>query len=330
MLANQIVNQNFTATGKGGVKATEVVSHLEKVAEEYSKLQKENARYKERLAAITPIIDEYNENKSAIATILISSQKEADKILSAAKKESEALLDDAKIKADKYAYDRKEEAEALYNKTIKEKEAELKKVTNDLEKLKSDIVTLSEKYVFEINKKAKEIIDAANEKAKKHIADACAEIENVERKAEASLAESKSRLNKLNGDISVLKAKAQSICSAITEKLNEVETVDADDFEIDIEDDFEADEIDFSQISDFSINISAESDESVVSSHMKNEFTPYFSTNSAPDVNIFTPDMLKGYEEQDESYASFGSSVNEDILKGTAISLEDVKIEDNE
>ncbi len=335
MLVNNIVNQNFTPTGKGGIKASEVTAHLEKVANEFSRLQKENATIKERVAAITPIIDEYNSNKSAIATILINSQKEADKTIEAAKAESAQLFEEAKLKADRYSQEKKAEAEALYDATIKEKKAELDRLKADVEKLKADFVVLSEKYIIEINKKAKAVIDDANEKAKNQIAQAHAEIESAEKKAAEAIAENKAELKKLKSDIASFKSQAQSICKAITDKLNDVEISEEENLEFDVPSDFEAEELDFSQIPEFSIDYSViENEDSGVSTHIENEFKPYFPSMELPeipDVNLYTSDIFKAIDSKEAEFSSFGSaSINDDIIKGTAISLEDVKIEENE
>ena len=114
MLPNQINNQRFSAVGKGGYRASEVDAFIQRVFQNYSKLYSDNNILRERLSAITPLIDEYNENKRAIADALIWAKTTSDKTVDQARGEAESLIENAKAEAEKIIADKTSEAKAVY------------------------------------------------------------------------------------------------------------------------------------------------------------------------------------------------------------------------
>ncbi|WPC40959.1 DivIVA domain-containing protein [Clostridium sp. JS66] len=84
-----------------GYSVEEVDDFLDKIAEEYEVLYKENSNYKEKLSGIQEKIEHYNKMENTIQNTLLLAQNASEQARENAKKESELILKNANDAAQK-------------------------------------------------------------------------------------------------------------------------------------------------------------------------------------------------------------------------------------
>lgn len=84
-----------------GYSVEEVDEFLDKIAEEYEVLYKENSNYKEKLSGIQEKIEHYNKMENTIQNTLLLAQNASEQARENAKKESELILKNANDAAQK-------------------------------------------------------------------------------------------------------------------------------------------------------------------------------------------------------------------------------------
>jgi len=207
----QINSQRFNTIGKGGYKASEVDAFLQKVYKYYAKLYADNNTLSERLEAISPVIDEYNRNKAAIANALLSAQAAADSKLEAANTAAEAALKEAEEKASAYFSEKSAEAEAYYVDKTREADEKLTSLLREYNLLKTESDAYKEKYLAEIKAKVDEIISSANEKAAVIVTKAYEDARVAREKADKIIDEANAELAAINEKAAKIKAELSEI-----------------------------------------------------------------------------------------------------------------------
>ncbi len=207
----QINSQRFNAVGKGGYKASEVDAFLQKIYKYYAKLYADNNTLNERLEAISPVIDEYNRNKAAIANALLSAQAAADSKLEAANTAVETAIKEAEEKATAYFNEKSAEAEAYYVDKTREADEKLTSLQREYSLLKTESDAYKEKYLAEIKGKVDEIISSANEKAAVIVTKAYEDARIAREKADKIIDEANTELALINEKAAKIKAELSNI-----------------------------------------------------------------------------------------------------------------------
>ncbi len=354
MLPNQISSQRFSAAGKGGYRASEVDAFIQKVFQNYNKLFNDNNILKERLSSITPLIDEYNENKKAIANALIWAQTTSDKTINDAKNEAKLLLDEAADEGKQLLEVKKAEAEAVYSEKLEEARVNLDKATKEYELIRSESAALSEKYISEVNAKAAEIIEDANAKASKIVADAYNDAKSAREKADAILDSAKSELLAIKKESAKLKKELEDAMRFTSETLASL-TVEVEEFQIsedseekkidalkleksDIEE-FSIDFADMIQDSEdikaeveaeqsFGIQVETVIDEEINEENKSDDLISGSSKDEMLDVNAYISKIFESVGNNDSDFSSFTDGLNdilEQSFEGSEISFEELQ-----
>lgn len=209
----QINSQRFTQAGKGGYKASEVDAFLQKVYKYYSKLYSDNNTLNERLSAISPVIDEYNRNKTAIANALLSAQTAADSKIEAANTAAESAIKEAEEKAETIMKEKAAEADAYYIDKTHEADEKLASLQREYSKLKTESDAYKEKYLTEIRGKVDVIISGANEKAAVIVAKAYEDARVARERADKIIDEANEELRKIQEETDKIKKELSEIIS---------------------------------------------------------------------------------------------------------------------
>lgn len=364
MLPNQINNQRFSTAGKGGYRASEVDAFIQRVFQNYNKLYNENNILKERLSSISPLIDEYNENKRAIADALIWAKTTSDKTVEQAHLEAREIIDSANTEGEKIIADKAAEAQAVYAQELNSTLAALEDAKTELEMTRSQAKSFSERYISEINSKAMSIVEDANSNASKIVADAYKDAQTARDKADALINKANDELASIKAEASRLKAEiekaariaAESVSAFVIEEIEPEKAVDAEVIE--------AKQIDLSEIEEFAFDFDAEkaelpeADEDEISAvgtqesesepslmvetvlevdsdiceeapDAKDDFISGGSTASAmPDVSAYISKIFDSAGSGDSDFSSFADGLNDAFaqsLEDSDISFDDLK-----
>lgn len=225
----QISTQRFSPNGKGGYKASEVDAFVQKVYKSYSKLYNDNNTLNERLASISPVIDEYNKNKAAIANALISAQTAADSKLEAANAAAETTLKESEEKAEALFNEKASEAEAYYVEKTHEADEKLAELQRSYTKLKAESDAYKEKYLADIKLKVDEIISGANEKASVIVAKAYEDARLARERADKIIDDANDELQKVKAESAKIKNELASLIAmaqCVTDNIGEFEPIE--------------------------------------------------------------------------------------------------------
>lgn len=258
MLPNQINNQRFSAVGKGGYRASEVDAFIQRVFQNYSKLYSDNNILRERLSAITPLIDEYNENKRAIADALIWAKTTSDKTVDQARGEAESLIENAKAEAEKIIADKTSEAKAVYAQELDSSKAELEKIKGELELTRRQADDFSEKYIAEINTKAASLIEEANANASRIVSDAYKDAQAARDKADEIIKEANEELEAIKNEAAKLKAEIEKAVKLAVESVSVISVSEIKMQEAPVAEAIEASQIDLDEIEEFTFDFDEE------------------------------------------------------------------------
>lgn len=318
MVPNQIINQRFSLAGKGGYKASEVDAFIQRVFQNYNKLYNDNNILKERLSAITPLIDEYNENKRAIADALIWAKTTSDKTVEQAQQEAKDVIEAANAEGQKIISEKTAEAQAVYAQELSSTEKALENAKTELEMTRNQAKSFSERYIAEINAKAAAVIEDANSNASKIVADAYKDAQTARDKADAIIRKANEELELIKAEAFRLKAEIEK---AVKIASDSVAGFSIDDIEPEVTPDtelIEAKQIDASEIEEFSFNFTAEPSVEVSDEETEAEFEEEKS-EEVPSFEIETVVDEINVPEKEE--ASFGE---DDFISGGSAAMPDV------
>ncbi|MBQ7118427.1 MAG: DivIVA domain-containing protein [Clostridia bacterium] len=365
MLPNQINNQRFSMVGKGGYRASEVDAFIQRVFQNYNKLYNENNVLKERLSSISPLIDEYNENKRAIADALIWAKTTSDKTVEQAQQQAKEIIDSASSEGEKILADKAVEAQAVYAQELNNTKVALENAKTELEMTRNQAKSFSERYISEINSKATSIIEDANLNASKIVADAYKDAQTARDKADALI-------NKANTELAAIKAEAAKLKTEIEKAvkiaadsvsafvLDELEPETIDDTEV-----IEAKQIDLSEIEEFTLDFVnqepensgteeaeysvTEGEESIQESSLmvetvlevesdgvetsetaeRDDFISGGASASMPDVSAYISKIFDSAGSEDSDFTSFASGLDEAFAQSLGesdISFDELKM----
>ena len=359
MLPNQINNQRFTLAGKGGYKAIEVDAFIQRVYQNYNKLYNENNILKERLSAITPLIDEYNENKRAIADALIWAKTTPDKTVEQAQHDAEKIIDAAKIDGDKIIADKTAEAQAVYSQELNSTKIALENAKAELEMIQTQAKSFSERYISEINSKAESIIEDANANASKIVADAYKDAQTAREKADSIISKANEELLEIKNEASKLKKSIETAVKTAAESVAdfsldeiEAETVaepekivakqidinEIEEFNFDFDTDINTVKDDFSK-SDNADEFSSLEVETVIEDiddEIRSDNTPFeddfisgaASTAVMPDVSAYISKIFESAGNEESDFSSFAAGLDDAFaqsLEDFDVSFDDLK-----
>lgn len=257
MLPNQITMHNFTQTAKGGYKAIEVDAYLQRVSQSYNKLYNDNKELNEKLEALLPQLEEYNQRKATIAEAMIWAKSTAEKNIEEAKGIAENLVADATATADKLLEDTKARADAYYaDKTVTANQ-NVEKAKSELENIRHQSEVYAERYISEINVKTRTIIEDANSKAASIVAAAYADAKNARERSDRLIADANVQLQALKNEALKIKEQILSLISYAQTASSEIDEATFDVIKNEVADDgeiFEARSIDADEIDAFTFD----------------------------------------------------------------------------
>lgn len=143
----QVRNHQFSASGRGTYRASEVDDFFASVCESYEQMFRENGELLKKIGLLADKVEEYKSDEDNIREALLTAQRMANKIISDAKADAENRLTDASQKAEQ--------------------------ITTEAQQKADDTITsaqsTSELLLSESKKNAQAIIDEAQRKADERI-----------------------------------------------------------------------------------------------------------------------------------------------------------------
>ncbi len=143
----QVRNHQFSASGRGTYRASEVDDFFASVCESYEQMFRENGELLKKIGLLADKVEEYKSDEDNIREALLTAQRMANKIISDAKVDAEKRLTDASQKAEQ--------------------------ITTEAQQKADDTITsaqsTSELLLSESKKNAQAIIDEAQRKADERI-----------------------------------------------------------------------------------------------------------------------------------------------------------------
>lgn len=128
--AMEITNKEFKRTIRG-YSPDEVDEFLDKIAEDYENLYKDNSTLKEKLSNIEDKIEHYNKMESTIQNTLLLAQNAAEQARENAKKESELIVKNANDTA---------------QRIIDKAHHDVLQITDDFERMKQEFCKFRTKF----------------------------------------------------------------------------------------------------------------------------------------------------------------------------------------
>ena len=147
--ADIIREVEFQKSGISGVKASEVYTFVDDVADDFEKLTRQNEELIKKLQVLADCVEEYRKSEDTVKTAILTAQKTADGIVSEAEQKAAGVLDEKTKLAE-----------------------ELEKSSNEAaEKLMNDAKTKSREIIDEATMRANKIVSEAEELARKKRSD---------------------------------------------------------------------------------------------------------------------------------------------------------------
>lgn len=360
MLPNQINSQRFSTVGKGGYRASEVDAFIQRVFQNYNRLYNENNVLKERLSAITPLIDEYNENKKSIADALIWAKAASDKTVEQAQQEAKEIICTANAEGERIIAEKTAEAQAVYSQELNSTKAALEDAKTELEMTRSQAKSFSERYISEINSKAVAIVEDANANASKIVADAYKDAQTARDKADAIISKANEELAAIKTEASKLKAEIEKAAKIAAESVEGFTVYEIEPQTVLESEKIEAAQIDVSEIDKFTFDFNKELKDSAVADDSddgtadcemsltvenveetenlltadekmngEDDLISGGSTATAmPDVSAYISKIFDTVGKEDSDFSSFADGLNDAFahsLEDSDISFEDLK-----
>ena len=207
----QISNQRFVPNGKGGYRSSDVDAFVQKVYKNYAKLYNDNIALNDKLEAVSPMVDEYNKTKAAIANALISAQTVADTKLSQAQDEAKIIIDAANKNAEAIVAAKKEEAEKYYIEKTKDADIKLRELEYAFSRLQKEADDYREQYLAKVNAQVDALIASANEKAASIVAHAYSDAKTARDKADEVVAVANKQLDELKAETAKVKSELSAL-----------------------------------------------------------------------------------------------------------------------
>ncbi len=207
----QISNQRFVPNGKGGYRSSDVDAFVQKVYKNYAKLYNDNIALNDKLEAVSPMVDEYNKTKAAIANALISAQTVAETKLTQAQDEARIIIEAANKNAEEIIIAKKDEAEKYYIEKTKDADIKLRELEYAFSRLQKEADDYREKYLSKVNAQIDSLIAAANEKAASIVAHAYSDAKTARDKADEVVSVANKQLDELKAETAKVKSELSAL-----------------------------------------------------------------------------------------------------------------------
>lgn len=205
MLPKDIKDKRFTSVGKGGYKASEVDEFLKQIHDEFVAVLNNNVALKQRLEQCAMLIDEYNERKKSIASVLIDAQTNAQKQIDDARIYASEIMKKASEEAEELLALKKTEADAYYFDKTHDAAQAVKALQAQIDELRRKYEELLQKYIADATKMAEEIIEKAKNDAAAIVAAAYDDAKTARQKADEIMAEANAELEKIMAQVALFK-----------------------------------------------------------------------------------------------------------------------------
>lgn len=207
----QISTQRFVPNGKGGYRASDVDAFVQKVYKNYSKLYNDNIALNDKLEAVAPMVDEYNNTKAAIANALISAQTVAESKISQAEADARIIVEAANKNADEIILSKKEEADKYYIEKTKEADIRLRELEYAFSRLQKEADDYRDAYLSKVNAQIEAHIASANEKAASIVAQAYNDAKTAREKADEVVAIANKQLEEIKAETAKVKSELSAL-----------------------------------------------------------------------------------------------------------------------
>lgn len=107
----QVRNHQFSASGRGTYRASEVDDFFASVCDSYEQMFRENGELLKKIGLLADKVEEYKSDEDNIREALLTAQRMANKIISDAKADAEKRLADASQKAEQLTTDAQQKAD---------------------------------------------------------------------------------------------------------------------------------------------------------------------------------------------------------------------------
>lgn len=107
----QVRNHQFSASGRGTYRASEVDDFFASVCDSYEQMFRENGELLKKIGLLADKVEEYKSDEDNIREALLTAQRMANKIISDAKADAEKRLSDASQKAEQLTTDAQQKAD---------------------------------------------------------------------------------------------------------------------------------------------------------------------------------------------------------------------------
>ena len=226
MLPNDIKAKRFTSAGKGGYKATEVDEFLKLIHDDYVTVLGNNKALKQRLESCARLIDEYNEKKKSIASVLIDAQTNAQKQIDDAQLHAAEIMKKASQEAEEILALKRTEADAYYFDKTHDATQAVKDLQAQIDELGKRYEILLQQYIDDATRIAAEIIEKAKNDAAAIVAAAYDDAKTARQKADEIVNEANDVLTKIKAQVSLFKKQVFAATELITPSLEAIEVTD--------------------------------------------------------------------------------------------------------
>lgn len=145
LTAEQIKKISFKKASIGGYKCEEVDVFIDEVLDTVETLRKENIEITKKSELLVASIEEYRNNQESVSTVLVKSQKEADKTKKEAQFEAEKTVKDAQAEADAILSEARAEADRI----LKEANARIKREKDMITQITEEAAEIRQKLIEE-------------------------------------------------------------------------------------------------------------------------------------------------------------------------------------
>lgn len=178
MNAKDIQGKKFE-TGMRGYKSEEVDDFLKKVANDYSKLERECSELEQKLEVLADQVRKYRDDEDALKEALLNAQKQSNVLMVQARDSAEKVIGEAKMKADMIVRnaessvsDQRKAAEKIISEANNERTRLLEEASKSTKEIHSQMLAYTEQERAVLVKTREEVEAFRNrllEEYKKHI-----------------------------------------------------------------------------------------------------------------------------------------------------------------
>lgn len=148
----QVRNHQFSASGRGTYRASEVDDFFASVCESYEQMFRENGELLKKIGLLADKVEEYKSDEDNIREALLTAQRMANKIISDAKAEAEKKLSDAEQKAQQLTSESQQKADDTITSAQKTAEALLADSRKNADEIVADAQRKADERISSIKR----------------------------------------------------------------------------------------------------------------------------------------------------------------------------------